>query len=675
VHPDVDPPKYLPEEAVAWARRHLELLERVVEDLLETGRWPEVNVLSRRLAREGAPIDVRSLGAQMPKLLGFLQPNPERIVLLLFGLRMTHTGQKLLGGFAAMLRLAVERYAGDDNPPAITRADAARGTVNDDPYVTALSEIVLREAPFLGSGSGGPEEGWTREVTSDVTRYWHAVNAEDYLRIRAEELMRSPQFGRPPTAVIEPQHDQSAGYPSDDGDDAERRDVFISHAGEDKAAVARPLALELRKLGYSVWLDEDELVVGDSLSESIDWGLAHSDTGVVVLSRTFFEKPWPRRELRGLVAREMASERTVILPVWHGIDLSFLVEKAPTLADPVAANTADGIPAAAAEIAEALCRRARPAKDAPAQRDDDAAARSASEQHREASTLRGELVELLRAGDHIGTQELLRAERRAFDRGLAQRLAAVGDELDDRVDHDRLRTLESFVWGHVQRRLATLLPLVQYAPDQVVDEVRTLAVAADRTPPTRSRMPVWRESMHWPVWMVVYTTGALAVAVRQWDSVAALWQVETRDGRPLAALPLGNADRLASEAARSRPNVFISSRAVWMWHLAFRCAGSSLLDEHYPELLSGRTDDPVGALLSRLGDFSWLVTALAGRAGIAVDQYWQAGQVHPTLPGVFTAGGPLVATAARVLFNADERTIGSDVQKWIDRAQGRTNWA
>lgn len=659
---------------VAWAHTHRELLERIVEELLETGRWPEANKLSRRLAREGAPLDLRSLGSHMPKPLGFLEHDPGRVVLLLFGLRMTHKGHKLLAGFTAMLHLAVERYAGDDNAPVLTRADAARGTTDDDPYVTALSEIVLREAPFLGSGSGSAEQGWTRHVTADVTRYWRAATADNYLRIRADELMHSPQIGWRPTVPVTPQYERSAG-PGTDDKNGERRHAFISHAGEDKAEVARPLALELRKLGFSVWLDEDDLVVGDSLSESIDWGLAHSDTGVVVLSRSFFEKPWPRRELRGLVARQMASARPVIMPVWHGIDHAFLVDKAPTLADLVAADTADGIPAAALEIAQSLKGQTRPGTEVLADREHDAAAGNVSGQTPEATAVRGELIELLRTHDHIGTQELLRAERRSFERNLAQYLAEVGDELDDRVDNDRLRTLESFVWAHVQRRLATLLPVVQYAPDQLAEEFWALAGAADRTPPTRSRLPVWRQSMRWPVWMVVHMTGSLAVATGRWEVVAALWQTETRDGRPLAALHLLDADRLASEAARSRPNVFISSRAAWMWHLAFRSAGSSLLDEHYPELLSGPTDDPVGAFLSRLGDFSWLVTALAGRAGIPVDHYWRAGQVNPTLPVTFTESTPKFEEAARIVFNANEQTVRCHIQGWIDQAVGRIDWA
>ena len=37
-------------------------------------------------------------------------------------------------------------------------------------------------------------------------------------------------------------------------------DIFISHANEDKDAVARPLAERLRSLGLTVWYDEFTLL-------------------------------------------------------------------------------------------------------------------------------------------------------------------------------------------------------------------------------------------------------------------------------------------------------------------------------------------------------------------------------------------------------------------------------
>lgn len=87
-----------------------------------------------------------------------------------------------------------------------------------------------------------------------------------------------------------------------DGGDREF-DVFICHASEDKDSLVRPLAHALRDRELSVWYDEFELRIGDSLRQKIDRGLARSHFGIVVLSTAFFGKGWANYELDGLVTR------------------------------------------------------------------------------------------------------------------------------------------------------------------------------------------------------------------------------------------------------------------------------------------------------------------------------------------------------------------------------------
>ena len=108
-------------------------------------------------------------------------------------------------------------------------------------------------------------------------------------------------------------------------------DLFISHASEDKEELVRPLALALVDHGLSIWYDEFTLKLGDSLSESIDRGLAGSRYGLVVLSKDFFSKKWPQRELRGLVSREISTGKA-ILPIWHNVSFSDVVKFSPPLA-------------------------------------------------------------------------------------------------------------------------------------------------------------------------------------------------------------------------------------------------------------------------------------------------------------------------------------------------------
>ena len=135
-----------------------------------------------------------------------------------------------------------------------------------------------------------------------------------------------------------------------------RWDLFISHASEDKDTFVRPLAVALRSLGVSVWYDEFSLRLGDSLSRSIDRGLAQSSYGLVVISPAFIRKPWPEYELRGLVSREIAEDR-VILPIWHGVARDDVLAFSPPLCDKVALNTG-GLDAK--DVAIQVLREVRP---------------------------------------------------------------------------------------------------------------------------------------------------------------------------------------------------------------------------------------------------------------------------------------------------------------------------
>jgi hypothetical protein len=126
-------------------------------------------------------------------------------------------------------------------------------------------------------------------------------------------------------------------------------DAFISHASEDKEALARPLAEALRDRGINVWFDTFSLTVGDSLRRSIDSGLAQSRFGIVILSDAFFRKQWPQLELDGLVAREAAGGKDV-LPVWHGVTEQTIRVYSPLLADRVAVSSGLGLEKVVAQL-------------------------------------------------------------------------------------------------------------------------------------------------------------------------------------------------------------------------------------------------------------------------------------------------------------------------------------
>lgn len=131
----------------------------------------------------------------------------------------------------------------------------------------------------------------------------------------------SPYLDQAPEAEEEPQYD-----------------LFISHASEDKENFVRPLAETLQELGVKVWYDEFSMKVGDSLRRKIDSGLRNSRYGTVVLSADFIKKEWTNYELDALVAREMNGHK-MILPIWHKITKTDVMNYSPNLADKIALNT------------------------------------------------------------------------------------------------------------------------------------------------------------------------------------------------------------------------------------------------------------------------------------------------------------------------------------------------
>jgi hypothetical protein len=122
-------------------------------------------------------------------------------------------------------------------------------------------------------------------------------------------------------------------------------DIFLSYASEDRDSIARPLADAMRNRGWSVWFDQTELAIGDSLAAVIDRGLAEAEMAVVILSPAFLGKQWPRRELQALLQRETTEGRTLVVPVWHQVNPPDVAGLSPMLADRLSVSTAHGIPA------------------------------------------------------------------------------------------------------------------------------------------------------------------------------------------------------------------------------------------------------------------------------------------------------------------------------------------
>lgn len=90
--------------------------------------------------------------------------------------------------------------------------------------------------------------------------------------------------------------------------------VFLSHASADKDFV-RGVAVDLAALGHRPWLDEWEILGGDSIPSRIADGLEGADFVVVVLSASSVKSKWVEAEWQAKHWDEVNSRHVQVVPL------------------------------------------------------------------------------------------------------------------------------------------------------------------------------------------------------------------------------------------------------------------------------------------------------------------------------------------------------------------------
>lgn len=89
--------------------------------------------------------------------------------------------------------------------------------------------------------------------------------------------------------------------------------IFLSHTTTDKAAVRR-IAEALRGAGHQPWLDEDEILVGQSIPTAVESGLRKADFVVICLSRAAAQRGWIEAERDATLMQQFRERKERILP-------------------------------------------------------------------------------------------------------------------------------------------------------------------------------------------------------------------------------------------------------------------------------------------------------------------------------------------------------------------------
>ena len=71
----------------------------------------------------------------------------------------------------------------------------------------------------------------------------------------------------------------------------------------------------MRAAGHLVWIDEAEILVGDSLIEKISEGIRQVDFLAALLSHASVKSSWVKRELEVALNREISEKKVFVLPL------------------------------------------------------------------------------------------------------------------------------------------------------------------------------------------------------------------------------------------------------------------------------------------------------------------------------------------------------------------------
>jgi hypothetical protein len=137
---------------------------------------------------------VSRLAFAMPRPLGFVEQ--QRLVLLVRGLNHVPAAAPVLEDWCETLQLAYRKWR-QDPTAKLSRADV-EGLVGGDPQRIRLTSLILqREGWALGSGWGGPDDDWSREINSAVRDAREAKSAAEIIAARDKTEFPLPQPDQP----------------------------------------------------------------------------------------------------------------------------------------------------------------------------------------------------------------------------------------------------------------------------------------------------------------------------------------------------------------------------------------------------------------------------------------------------------------------------------------------
>lgn len=92
------------------------------------------------------------------------------------------------------------------------------------------------------------------------------------------------------------------------------KDIFISYSSKDKTTALK-VAEVFTRVGYTVWMDDMDIVVGEDIVQKVFQGIRECRFFLVLLSEHSIESHWVQDEISSARLKEIEQGQTVVLPV------------------------------------------------------------------------------------------------------------------------------------------------------------------------------------------------------------------------------------------------------------------------------------------------------------------------------------------------------------------------
>ena len=90
--------------------------------------------------------------------------------------------------------------------------------------------------------------------------------------------------------------------------------IFLSHSSRDKDFV-KGLAVDLANLNHQPWLDDWEILAGESIPDKVSKGIEEADFVLVVLSENAIQSQWVKIEWQTKFWLEVSTTNTIVIPI------------------------------------------------------------------------------------------------------------------------------------------------------------------------------------------------------------------------------------------------------------------------------------------------------------------------------------------------------------------------